>query len=1112
MNTNYFVCTLGQAAIIKQDKPHEEFSTINDFVDLQARRIPHTPAVGIPRPLTNGDAHGPWGENVVTFELLRRVSIVLAKKLSLSLLRRPDATQKHDAQNGCKRGCVGLLCPSAADLLFTWLALMRMGYSVLLLAPQCQPPAIAQLCKTCNVSCLLYDAMYEPLTRKAVNISKDGGGVGFNAVPLPELWACHDRLELLRNRTDHVFEFSPYWPISENDVAYLHHTSGTSTGLPKPIPQTHRAAVGLLPCLDNGSDKATLTTTPLYHGGIADLFRAWTSGAMVWMFPGKNVPITARNILKSLECATRSIQKAQTPEVKYFSSVPYILNMMATDTDGLKILAGMDIVGVGGAALTATVGDDLVKAGVNLVSRFGSAECGFLLSSHRDYDKDQDWQFLRSAHGSRFLKFEPQGDGTSELVIMPGWPHMAKTNRRDGSLATADLFIPHPHIPDAWKYHSRADSQLTLITGKKFDPAPQEAAIATSPLVADALIFGNGKPYPGALLFRSENAANICDSDLLDTIWPEIGRLNVESQDHTRLAKGMLVVMPTGRSGLEKSSKGTVLRGQAEKTFAHEIENAYTKMNGIPSNRQQNGTRSLHVPDKGVPRAVLAIVKSVVGDRGPLAEDADFFSYGVDSVSCMQIRTLLQQRILLTSVDSLPLNVVYDCGTTKRLSKYLIDRRHGRKADQEDETQLMLDLVKEYSEFEVPPTQSTTQSGAVEPEGKDQIDDVVVLTGATGALGAHLLDILRECPTVSHIYCLVRASDANTAHERVNKSLLARGKSPLSSSSSKGRITCVVTKLGASRLGLSDEIYESIAKQVTLIVHAAWAVNFSMRLRSFVKDHIAGTHNLLALALSSSRPTPPKFLFCSSTASVICPPSISPIPESISHNPASASPLGYSRSKWVAENICATANRDTRLKGHIKVLRIGQLCGDTTNGIWNTTEAWPLMLDSVRVMGTLPLLDEPLSWLPVDLAAKAVIEIAFSNTASPPSATTTTDPAVYHIVNNDASSTWTDLLAWLRSLRVHFETIPPKQWVDQLQHLRGEAAMHPARKLVGLWKEAYCGKGSHDAADDGNGGKEVLVFGTEEVEKVSVTMRAVEPISEELFAKMWRWIKSEMEG
>lgn len=68
--------------------------------------------------------------------------------------------------------------------------------------------------------------------------------------------------------------------------------------------------------------------------------------------------------------------------------------------------------------------------------------------------------------------------------------------------------------------------------------------------------------------------------------------------------------------------------------------------------------------------------------------------------------------------------------------------------------------------------------------------------------------------------------------------------------------------------------------------------------------------------------------------------------------------MGYSRSKWVAEAICARAHEKSRLKGRISIVRIGQLCGDTKSGIWNVTEAWPLMLSSVEVLGALPDLDE----------------------------------------------------------------------------------------------------------------------------------------------------------
>lgn len=491
---------------------------------------------------------------------------------------------------------------------------------------------------------LFYDDTYERLARASGGASSSASSL--RPIRLP---GAKQREELLGDITltgDFMLLRSSLLEVKETDVAYLHHTSGTSTGLPKPIPQSHRAAVGVLPCLENGHDRATFTTTPLYHGGIADCFRAWTSNAMIWLFPGKEVPITAQNVLKSLECAQRSTKSCQTPLVTYFSSVPYVLQMVAADNNGLQMLKSMEIAGVGGAALPQEVGDDLVEKGVHLVSRFGSAECGFIMSSHRDYASDKEWQFLRSDR-SMPLSFEPRDDGLSELIILSQWPHMAKRNRDDGSFATADLFAAHPTISNAWKYHSRADSQLTLITGKKFDPAPLEAAIATSPLLSDVLIFGNGQQYPGALLFRSLYFQEMSDEQVLGSVWPSIDKLNAESQGHARLSRSMLVVMTRGAPAVEKSSKGTILRGVAEKTFYAEINKAYEGAFGVDANgrREEVGAS---VSDHEVPIVVLEIITSVLNTKIPIPEDTDLFSFGIDSVACMQIRALLQ------TVSSLP--------------------------------------------------------------------------------------------------------------------------------------------------------------------------------------------------------------------------------------------------------------------------------------------------------------------------------------------------------------------------------------------------------------------------------------------------------------------------
>ena len=433
--------------------------------------------------------------------------------------------------------------------------------------------------------------------------------------------------------------------IGQWDIAYLHHTSGTSTGVPKPIPQTHRAAVAVLPVFDTGHKSASFTTTPLYHGGVADCFRAWTSGALIWLFPGKHVPITASNVLRCLDAAKTCAEISQVSPVKYFSSVPYVLQMLASENEGLEALRQMDIVGVGGAALTQEIGDDLVTKGINLVSRFGSAECGFLLSSHRDYGRDKEWSYLRS-HGSPLLNFSHErGDGLRELVVRHQWPHMAKRNTEDGDYATSDLFQAHPSLPYAWKYHSRADSQLALATGKKFDPAPLEDVMAASPLLDDVLLFGNGQQYPGALLFRSSKSENFSEGRLIEDVWPAVEKLNGEKQDHARIARSMLVVMPKESPTLPKSSKGTIIRREAETAFADIIRHVYEGPMPLEDGQDDN-TMANVPPDHQVAIRVRATVEQVMAKSEPIPADADLFSYGVGSVACMQIRGRQRHQVL----------------------------------------------------------------------------------------------------------------------------------------------------------------------------------------------------------------------------------------------------------------------------------------------------------------------------------------------------------------------------------------------------------------------------------------------------------------------------------
>lgn len=956
-------------------------------------------------------------------------------------------------------------------------------------SPQLDCLAIEHLCANSGMRIILVDEVQE---KRGAQFKGD-----INTIKIPSFWesqvANGDCLDV-KGQND-----------KGSAIAYFMHSSGTSSGIPKPMPQTQWGAVGCLPCFSDINQPSTFTTTPLYHGGLADCFRAWTSGAMVWLFPEGVVPITGTNIVHSIAYAR---ERCSIP-VKYFSSVPYVLQLLVEEEEGIRTLRSMELVGVGGAALAPSIGDKLVKLGIRLVSRMGSAECGFLMSSHRDYVEDKDWQYLRPTGGSSLLTFEPRDGGLSELIIKPNWPLMTIVNRDDGSYATSDLFESHPSIQNAWRYHSRADSQITLANGKKFDPSPLEESIkASTHLVRDVLIFGAGKDYVGALLFKMSN--DYSDKDVIEDVWPQVQKLNKNAQSHSRLTKSMLIpVDPKQKETLAKSSKGTILRRQAETRYADMIERSYTSGGTPPINNPI-------VSDADLSSFILDLFAQVLGRE--IDPRGDVFRQGVDSIACIQIRKLIESHIFPEGSPKLPLNVIYDNGNVITLAENLTRMRHCNgicdSNNDADELELMRKLADKYSELQVHNINSHQKDG--EKDG-----EVIVLTGATGTLGVHILSALCNDARVRKVYCLLRSPSRLSAQERVLRALSGRElpKPHLDASRiTDGKVICLPCQLTDVHLALSSQERTRIVTEATVFIHAAWSVNFSLRLNSF-EDHISGTRNLINMAVSSSA----RCFFISSTAAVSSNTSF-PIMEKASLDPSHASPLGYSRSKWVAEQVCTRVRE--RLFGDmstlaskntdISVIRVGQLCGNEA-GVWNSSEAYPLMLSTAGFTECLPdLPNEILDWIPADQAAKIILELTLpeNDTELLPGS----EVPVYHVLNPHRSPTWNQLLRWISEAPggPSFQIVQPAEWLQRLESSLGILkAGHPSQALLGLWRQKYAGTTIPPRLKAECRSTKTPVYPIFDItssSRLSQTMVNIQPLNRDRIMRMWTWVWKNMTG
>jgi thioester reductase-like protein len=319
----------------------------------------------------------------------------------------------------------------------------------------------------------------------------------------------------------------------------------------------------------------------------------------------------------------------------------------------------------------------------------------------------------------------------------------------------------------------------------------------------------------------------------------------------------------------------------------------------------------------------------------------------------------------------------------------------------------------------------------------------VALTGATGGLGAHFLDRFLLSSAVGRVFCLVRASDNAMARKRVNDTLRLHKLKTLEERQDPDRVIALASSVEQEYLGVGKESYEDMRQHVGIVVHNAWQVDFNMSIESF-EPQIKGFCSLLNLAITARDGHPGSFFF-SSSVSVVSSTRNPTVPEATSQDPTEPAPMGYSRGKWVGEQLCSIAGKTRGVRS--EVFRLGQMVGDTQHGIWNNTEAIPLMIKSAQTIGALPVYEETVSWLPVDLAAAAGVEIALA----PYDPSDGAEPAVWHVVNPDEQTTWNGIVASLHKAGLgSFDDLPPSEWLQKLKTVP-DPSQNPTVKLFGYF-------------------------------------------------------------
>ncbi len=421
----------------------------------------------------------------------------------------------------------------------------------------------------------------------------------------------------------------------------------------------------------------------------------------------------------------------------------------------------------------------------------------------------------------------------------------------------------------------------------------------------------------------------------------------------------------------------------------------------------------------------------------PIGPETDFFDGGGTSVAAVQFVAALAGELDV----HLDLDDVFADARPRRLAqRWLGVRAESAETDRpvvataavdDDFAQLMSDVA------------GADRLPLVDPPDR-VVPRCILLTGATGFLGSHLLlDLLRGSD--AQVVCLVRAQDDADALDRL-AAALTRFLLPWSPEVRR-RVTVLTGDLREPNLGLSDERWAALADEVDAIVNVGAAVDFLRGYRSLRRANVLGPLTLARLA-ATGRPKP---LHHVSSIAVFNELGISAMGEDDPVANIGKLVIGYDRTKWAAEAVMRRAREHGLV---VTVLRPGGIGGHRETGAHNPRDLNSGIIAALSRFGTVPALRN-LHVAPVDWVSKVAAAIVCAPTAWGRNYHLTGTPTTLEQMLGESAAIGMDMrvqhwAAWCDEVVERISTEPVPELESLAQVLRSPVARHPLETMASV--------------------------------------------------------------
>ncbi|MEW6028989.1 MAG: amino acid adenylation domain-containing protein [Chloroflexota bacterium] len=956
---------------------------IHELIEAQAKRSPDAIAIQFEqRPEGSGDS-AQWSE--------RNLRDVTYKELN----KRADEVAKVLTAQGVGPGTlVGLFVNRSVDMLVGLLGVLKAGGAYLPLDPSFPAERLAFMLADSNASILL------TLSTLLPEIPKTDAQV-----------ICLDALGEVKGKRGKKSK------ASADDLAYVIYTSG-STGKPKGVQIHHRAVVNFLCSMQKdleitADDSLLAVTTLSFDIAVLELLLPLTVGAKV-VIANSEVVADGALLAHSLEDSKITFMQA-TP-----ASWRLLLEAGWNGKPDLKILCG-------GEALTNDLAEALLQRGARLWNVYGPTETtiwstiykvdsihsgisntvsiGRPIANTQMYILDSNLQPVPvGVIGDLYIG----GDGVSRGYL----------NRAE---LTAERFIPDPFAPRR--------SETAVSAGNSVgSQTPQEQTIYKTGDLARYLADGNIEFFG-----RSDQQVKVRGYRI------ETGEIEVALMGHPSVKQAVIVAWKERSS--EASLVAYVVPAEPGKEAEHVhlrdhlrtklpeymVPSIFLNLDSLPLTPNGKVDRkALPAPTQSRPDLRAQYVAPRTPLEAELAEvcaqvlglsveqvgvNDNFFDLGGHSLLGTRLVFLLREKFGLQAAD-LPLRALFENPTVANLARTIERAKRGERmtrtrSDFIQRGQLSLEALNAEAQLDADIAAGDLVYHHADPKK-------ILLTGATGFVGAFLLNDLLTM-TSAEIYCLLRADDLEQGLKRLKRNLDSY---QLWDESLAHRIKPVLGDLGSPQLGLSEESFDELAKQIDVIIHNGAMVNFVYPYHAHKAANVLGTQEILRLA-SRVKLKPVHHV---STLSILYSRGVNDgrvFREDSNLDEVGAPFGGYAQSKWVAEKLIMQA----MVRGiPCAIYRPGLVSGHSVTGAWNTDNLISSMTRACVLLGSVPNLDVMVNIVPVDFVSAAIVQLSKDEKNF---------GSIFHLDNPEPLH-FKHLAGWLASQGLQARTVSFDEWREEL--------------------------------------------------------------------------------